>query len=81
MRWWCTVDEVYEEDDVEHFEADKRSAARWLRDVLHVEDITADNFLDKLDNGVIVCRLAKLIQARAEHCCQLSGSSKVGSTA
>ncbi|XP_075728654.1 growth arrest-specific protein 2 isoform X2 [Rhipicephalus microplus] len=77
MRWWCTVDEVYEEDDVEHFEADKRSAARWLRDVLHVEDITADNFLDKLDNGVIVCRLAKLIQARAEHCCQLSGSSKV----
>ncbi|KAH7938818.1 hypothetical protein HPB52_000761 [Rhipicephalus sanguineus] len=77
MRWWCTVDEVYEEDDVEHFEADKRRAARWLRDVLHVEDITADNFLDKLDNGVVVCRLAKLIQARAEHCCQLSGSSKV----
>ncbi|XP_070382772.1 growth arrest-specific protein 2-like isoform X2 [Dermacentor albipictus] len=77
MRWWCTVDESYAEDDVEHFEADKRRAARWLRDVLHVEDITAENFLDKLDNGVVVCRLAKLIQARAEHCCHLSGSSKV----
>ncbi|XP_077494712.1 growth arrest-specific protein 2-like isoform X2 [Amblyomma americanum] len=77
MRWWLTVDEAYAEDDMEHFEADKRRAARWLRDVLHVEDITADNFLDKLDNGVIVCRLAKLIQAKAEHCCPQSGSSRV----
>ncbi|XP_054709527.1 growth arrest-specific protein 2-like [Uloborus diversus] len=33
-----------------------------------VEDITAGNFMDKLDNGVIICKLARLIQHKAEEC-------------
>ncbi|CAN7994410.1 unnamed protein product, partial [Ixodes pacificus] len=41
-----------------------------------VADITADNFLDKLDNGVVVCRLARLIQARAELCGRQGNSEK-----
>lgn len=74
------VDEFYlrvTKRQEEHLIPLKEDLADWLNKSLDVEDITADNFLDKLDNGVIVCRLAKLIQARAEHCCQLSGSSKV----
>ncbi|XP_015905959.1 growth arrest-specific protein 2 isoform X2 [Parasteatoda tepidariorum] len=40
----------------------------WIRDLLKVEDITAQNFMDKLDNGVIICKLARLIQQKAEEC-------------
>lgn len=35
---------------------------------IEVEDITASNFMDKLDNGVIICKLARLIQQKAEEC-------------
>ncbi|CAG2161978.1 unnamed protein product [Oppiella nova] len=31
-------------------------------DLSDTDDITADNFMSRLDNGVIVCKLAKLIQ-------------------
>ncbi|XP_077528859.1 GAS2-like protein pickled eggs isoform X1 [Haemaphysalis longicornis] len=74
------VDEFYlrvTKRQEEHLIPLKEDLADWLNKSLDVEDITADNFLDKLDNGVIVCRLAKLIQGRAELCCQQSGSSKV----
>lgn len=74
------VDEFYlrvTKRQEEHLIPLKEDLADWLNKSLDVEDITAENFLDKLDNGVVVCRLAKLIQAKAEHCCQLSGSSKV----
>lgn len=30
------------------------------------DDITADNFMSRLDNGVIVCKLAKIIQERCD---------------
>lgn len=33
-----------------------------------VDDITVANFMDKLDNGVIICKLARLIQEKAEDC-------------
>ncbi len=33
---------------------------------IDVDDITVENFMTKLDNGVIVCKLAKLIQERCE---------------
>ena len=33
-------------------------------------DITTDNFLEVLDNGVHLCNLAKLIQGKAEECVQ-----------
>ncbi|XP_077494711.1 GAS2-like protein pickled eggs isoform X1 [Amblyomma americanum] len=74
------VDEFYlrvTKRQEEHLIPLKEDLADWLNKSLDVEDITADNFLDKLDNGVIVCRLAKLIQAKAEHCCPQSGSSRV----
>ncbi|KAL0272958.1 UNVERIFIED_CONTAM: hypothetical protein PYX00_005750 [Menopon gallinae] len=32
-----------------------------------IEYITGDNFLDMLDNGVILCQLAKVIRERAQH--------------
>lgn len=32
---------------------------------LDVDHITGENFFDSLDNGVIVCRLARVIQEKA----------------
>lgn len=32
-----------------------------------IEYITGDNFLDMLDNGVILCQLARVIHERAQH--------------
>ncbi|GFY45948.1 growth arrest-specific protein 2 [Trichonephila inaurata madagascariensis] len=46
----------------------KEDLADWLNKTLEVEDITASNFMDKLDNGVIICKLARLIQQKAEEC-------------
>ncbi|KFM74671.1 Growth arrest-specific protein 2, partial [Stegodyphus mimosarum] len=46
----------------------KEDLADWLNKTLDVEDITAENFMDKLDNGVIICKLARLIQQKAEEC-------------
>jgi hypothetical protein len=44
----------------------KEDLSDWLNRILDVDDITAENFMTKLDNGVIVCKLAKLIQERCE---------------
>lgn len=32
---------------------------------LDVDHVTGENFFDSLDNGVIVCRLARVIQEKA----------------
>lgn len=39
----------------------KEDLADWLNKILNTSTITTDNFMDKLDNGVIICRLAKII--------------------
>lgn len=39
----------------------KEDLADWLNKIMNVSTITTENFMDKLDNGVIVCRLAKVI--------------------
>lgn len=52
----------------EHLIPLKEDLADWLNQTLGVDDITADNFLSRLDNGVVVCKLARLIQQRAEEC-------------
>lgn len=39
--------------------------ADWINKTLNVDYITGDNFFDVLDNGVIVCRLARVIQEKA----------------
>ena len=31
-------------------------------------DITADNFMDILDNGVVLCKMSKLINTLAHEC-------------
>ena len=41
--------------------------AEWLSRVLQVE-IKADNFMDYLDNGSLVCQLAQVVQGAAEDC-------------
>lgn len=46
----------------------KEDLADWLNKTLEVDDITVANFMDKLDNGVIICKLARLIQEKAEDC-------------
>lgn len=65
------VDELYirmTQRQEQHLIPLKEDVADWLNKTLDVDDITANNFMAKLDNGVIVCRLASLLQARAEHC-------------
>ncbi|KAF7394561.1 growth arrest-specific protein 2-like [Vespula maculifrons] len=39
--------------------------ADWINKTINVDYITGDNFFDTLDNGVVVCRLAKVIQEKA----------------
>ncbi|XP_044012935.1 growth arrest-specific protein 2-like isoform X2 [Aphidius gifuensis] len=39
--------------------------ADWINKTINVDHITGENFLDSLDNGVIVCRLARVIQEKA----------------
>lgn len=41
--------------------------ADWINKTLGVDYITGENFLDMLDNGVVVCHLARAIQERAKH--------------
>ncbi|CAH1798628.1 unnamed protein product [Owenia fusiformis] len=42
----------------------KEDLADWLQNTLSI-DITADTFMDALDNGVYVCKLAELIHTKA----------------
>ncbi|XP_034937663.1 growth arrest-specific protein 2-like [Chelonus insularis] len=39
--------------------------ADWINKTINVDHITGENFFDILDNGVIVCRLARVIQEKA----------------
>lgn len=39
----------------------KEDLADWLNKIMSTTTITTDNFMHKLDNGVIICRLAKII--------------------
>lgn len=44
----------------------KEDLADWLNKILNTSQITTENFMDKLDNGVIICRLAKIISLWCE---------------
>lgn len=59
----------------------KADLAAWLNrpSVLGPLGLDADNFIDALDNGVIVCRLAELIRQRIEEA--RSGTSTCAGTA
>ncbi|XP_012273658.1 growth arrest-specific protein 2 isoform X2 [Orussus abietinus] len=39
--------------------------ADWINKTLNIDYITSDNFFESLDNGVVVCRLARVIQEKA----------------
>ncbi|XP_026281021.2 growth arrest-specific protein 2-like isoform X2 [Frankliniella occidentalis] len=49
--------------------------ADWLNKTLGIDYITGTNFLDMLDNGVVVCHLARVIQDKAKQAVE-SGSVK-----
>lgn len=44
----------------------KEDLADWLNKIMNISIITTDNFMDRLDNGVIICRLAKVISLWCE---------------
>lgn len=44
----------------------KEDLADWLNKILKTSNITTENFMDNLDNGVIICRLAKIISLWCE---------------
>ena len=50
-----------EKDDLELI---KRDVCEWLGKTLEIE-ISADSFMDTLDTGVVLCKLARLIQDKA----------------
>ena len=50
-----------EKDDLEII---KRDVCQWLAQTLDI-DISADTFMNTLDTGVVLCKLAKLIQEKA----------------
>lgn len=53
----------------------KEDLAEWLSRVLQ-EKITAENLLDCLDNGVLVCKLAQIVQSAAQDCIKAGKSAK-----
>lgn len=53
----------------------KEDLAEWLSRVLQ-EKITAENLLDCLDNGVLVCKLAQIVQSAAQDCIKAGKSVK-----
>ncbi|OQR72829.1 hypothetical protein BIW11_10132, partial [Tropilaelaps mercedesae] len=73
------IDEVYirvKQREQLHLWPLKEDLADWLNTILDTSDITADNFMSKLDNGVVVCRLARLIQMRAQQIEQENPTTK-----
>ncbi|KAM9825207.1 growth arrest-specific protein 2 [Syngnathus typhle] len=44
----------------------KEDLALWLNNIMGV-DVTADNLMDRLDNGVILCQLAQFLQDKMSH--------------
>ena len=53
----------------------KEDVAEWLSRVLQ-EEITAENILDCLENGVLVCKLAQIVQKAAQDCIKAKKSVK-----
>lgn len=56
----------------------KEDLADWLNKIMDLSSITSENFMHKLDNGVIICRLAKIISMWCEQ--QFSNQQLVNSS-
>ncbi|XP_076306847.1 growth arrest-specific protein 2-like isoform X2 [Tachypleus tridentatus] len=50
--------------------AQKKVLAQWINQTLNKDDITTENFMHVLDNGVILCNLIRVIQYKAEQNCK-----------
>lgn len=46
--------------------------------ILGVDDISSDNFMSKLDNGVVVCKLSKIIQEQCDANLHAAVNGKLG---
>lgn len=44
----------------------KEDLAEWINRVLQTTDLTAENFIQRLDNGVLILRLAKIIESQCD---------------
>lgn len=53
----------------------KEDLAEWMSRVLQ-EEIRAENIMDCLDNGVLVCKLAQIVQTAAQDCIKAGKSAK-----
>lgn len=53
--------------------------ADWINKILGIDYITGENFLDILDNGVVVCHLARVIQERAKQVVDMGSVKGVSS--
>ncbi|OPL20977.1 hypothetical protein AM593_06498, partial [Mytilus galloprovincialis] len=51
----------------ESLEPLKEDLSEWLAKTLNI-DISAETFMDVLDNGVCLCKLAQVIQQKAQEC-------------
>ncbi|XP_076305880.1 growth arrest-specific protein 2-like isoform X2 [Tachypleus tridentatus] len=60
---------LIDEREQKIMESEKELLAKWINKTLSIDVITLENFMDVLDNGVIVCKLAALIQKKAESFC------------
>ncbi|KFM58499.1 Growth arrest-specific protein 2, partial [Stegodyphus mimosarum] len=60
----------------EILKAQKRSLAAWINNTLGVTVVDADNLIQKLSTGVILCRLAKCIQSKVDEFRQCYGKSE-----
>ncbi|CAG9864179.1 unnamed protein product [Phyllotreta striolata] len=54
-------DDEDEEDETRRLDPLKEDVADWLNSTLGVDFINKDNFLEELDNGVVLCHLAQII--------------------
>ncbi|CAH1100957.1 unnamed protein product [Psylliodes chrysocephalus] len=68
LRFSRSVDEEDEDDDelkqiqARQLDPLKEDVADWLNSTLGIDYINKDNFLDELDNGVVLCHLAQVIR-------------------
>lgn len=52
----------------EHLLPLKEDVAEWIGKTLDITGLCVDNFMESLETGVLLCRLARIIQEKADEC-------------